>query len=189
MQVRVKAGQVISEPVTVAEFKKFIGYNTSDQDAFIQQLITAARELIESETGVSGVSKSYEVEFDRFDMITEDLSRVGYSGYDDGWYKLPFSPVVSITSVELSGVITTYSQKGLKQVLIHPDIVVQTGTNSNILQVEFIAGEVTERFNMALLRVLSDLFNYRESFTGVSMAALSFDTHRLLSSFSNNTGF
>lgn len=186
MQVRVKSGQTIAEPVTVKECKDYMGYSGTDQDGFIQNLITTAREFIENETGFSGVSKSYEAEFDRWDMISDDLTKVGYQGWDDGWYKLPFAPVTSITSVELSGVTTTYSQKGLKTVFIHPDTVVQTGVSNNILQVEFVAGEASAQFKTAVLRVVSDLFNNRED-TGNVQSLVSFSTLRYIANLSENT--
>jgi hypothetical protein len=189
MQVRIKASQTLSEPVSVAEFKTFSGYPGSDQDALITSMILAAREFLENETGVSCVSKIYEVEFDRFDMIGDDLSGVGFNGWDAGWYKLPFSPVTLITSVKIGGVATTYTQRGLKVVEIHPDTYVITGTTNNILAVEFTAGEASTVIKNAILRITSDLFNNREDYSGVSMSAISFDTQRLISHLSTNTGF
>jgi len=190
MQVRVKSGQNISEPVSATEFKTFVGYSGTDQDSLITSLITAAREFLESETGLSCVSKSYQCEFDRWDMISDDLSRIGYNGYDDGWFRLPFSPVTSITSVEIASVATTYSQRGLKTVEIHPDTVIQTGTTGNICEVEFVAGEYNGTMKNAILRIVSDLFNNREdNVSDVSMSSLSFDTQRLISGLSINTGF
>jgi uncharacterized phiE125 gp8 family phage protein len=189
MQVREKASQTLTEPVTVAEFKTFTGYPGTDQDTLIASLITAARTLLESESGLSAVSKTYEAEFDRYDMISEDLSKAGYSGYDDGWFKLPFSPVTSITSVKIGGVATTYSQKGQKIVFIHPDVVVQTGTTGNMLQVEFVAGASDTIMKNAIIRIASDLFNNREDQVSVSLSSVSFDTRRLIASLNCNSGF
>jgi uncharacterized phiE125 gp8 family phage protein len=189
MQVREKTGQTLTEPCTVAEFKTFSGYPGTDQDALITSLITAARTLLENETGLSCISKVYQVEFDRWDMISDDLTKVGYSGYDEGWYRLPFSPVTAIASVKIASTVVTYDQRGLKVVEIHPDTVVQTGTSSNILEVEFTAGEANTIIKNAILRITSDLFNQREDFTGVNLSSVSFDTKRLISNLSTNTGF
>lgn len=190
MQVRVKTGQSLTEPVTASEFKTFVGYSGTDQDALIAILITAARELIENETGFSCISKVYEVEFDRYDQRGDDLTTIGYTGYDMGWFRLPFSPVTDIASVEIGGVTTTYDQRGLKVVEIHPDSVLQTGTSNNTLAVEFTAGETSNRVKTAIMRVASDLFNNREDdIADVSISSLTFDTQRLIAGLSINTGF
>ncbi len=189
MQVRIKTGQTLTEPVTAAEFKTFIGYAATDQDTFIASLITAVREFIENETGISCISKVYEAQFDRWDMFGDDLTKIGYTGYYDGWYRLPFSPVTAIASAKIASTAVTYDQRGLKVVDIHPDTVVQTGTASNILEVEFTAGESNTIIKNAILRIISDLFNYREDYTGLSMSSISFDAQRLISQLSTNTGF
>jgi hypothetical protein len=188
MQVRQKAGQSLTDPVTTAEFKTFSGYPGTDQDTFIASIITAAREFLESETGLSCVSKVYEVEFDKFDAINEDNS-VGSGFYSTSWYRLPFSPVTDIESVEIGGVAVTYSRRGLKVIDICPDQVIQTGTTNNTLAVEFTAGEANTVIKNAILRITSDLFNNREDYSGVSMSSISFDTQRLISHLSTNTGF
>jgi hypothetical protein len=189
MQVRVKTGQTLSEPVTPTEFKTFVGYPGSDQDTFIGTLITAAREFLEAETGLACISKVYEVEFDRYDMFGDDLTGVGFSGWDVGWYRLPYSPVTLISTVTLGGVATTYSQKGLKVIDICPNGVIKTGTEENIMAVTFTAGEANNIIKNAILRITSDLFNNREDYTGASMSNISFDTQRLISHLSTNTGF
>jgi uncharacterized phiE125 gp8 family phage protein len=190
MQLREKSGQSLAEPVTASEFKTFAGYTGTDQDTLIASMITAARQFFENETGLSVISKVYEVEFDRWDMIQDDLTKTGYSGYDEGWYKLPVSPVTAIASAKIASTSVTYSQKGQKEIMIHPDTVVQTGESSNILQVEFTAGAADTQAKMAILRIVSDMFNNREdNMTGVSVANLSFDTMRMISNLSMNTGF
>jgi uncharacterized phiE125 gp8 family phage protein len=190
MEVREKSGQILTEPVTTAEFKTFSGYSGTDQDSLIASLITAARQFLELETGVSCLSKVYEVQFNRWDMISDDLSHVGYSGYDDGWFRLPFAPVTSITSAKINDVAVTYDERGQGVIEIRPDTVVQTGTSSNELDVVFTAGETSTMAKNAILRIVSDLFNNREDdISGVSMARLSFDTQRFINNLSKNTGF
>ena len=190
MEVKVKTGQSLVEPVTASEFKTYIGYSGSDQDTLIASLITAAREFVELETGVSCLSKVYQAVFTRWDMIYDDTTTPGVTSYDDGWFRLPFSPVTDIASVKIGGVEVTYDERGLKAVEIHPDTVVQTGVSSNELEVEFTAGESSPIAKNAILRVVSDLFNNREdNVSGVSMAGLSFDTQRFLGSISRNITF
>lgn len=181
MQVRQKASQTLTDPVTATEFKTFVGYPATDQDTLIASLITAAREFLESETGLSCVSKVYEVEFDKYDAFSDD-----YGYY---WYRLPFSPVTVITTVTIGGTAVTYSQKGLKAVDICPDTIIQTGAVNNVLAVTFTAGESNTIIKNAILRITADLFNNREDFSTASMSGLSFDTQRLISQLSTNTGF
>lgn len=190
MQVREKSGQTLTEPVTATEFKTFAGYTGTDQDTLIASMITAARQFFEAETGLSVISKVYEAEFDRWDMIQDDLTKTGYSGYDDGWYKLPFAPVTAIASAKIASTSVTYSQKGQKEIMIHPDTVVQTGTTSNILQVEFTAGAADTQAKNAILRIVSDMFNNREdNDIGTISSTISFGTKQMISNLSINTGF
>lgn len=179
MQVREKSGQTLTEPVTTAELKTFIGYTGTDQDSLIGSLITAARELLESETGLSVISKVYQVEFDRWDVMYDETEQLG-------WFRLPYSPVTVITTVTIGGVTTTYSQKGLKMVDICPDQIISTGTTNNILAVEFTAGESSARAKNAILRIVSDFFNTREDGMGQTLASLSFDTQRLIDNLRTN---
>lgn len=189
MQVRVKSGQTITEPVTAAEFKTFIGYSASDQDTLIASLITTAREFLEAETGISCVSKIYEVEFDRWDQLSDDLTGIGFSGWDNNWYRLPFSPVTLVTSVKIGTTTTSYTSRGQKVMDIHPDSIIQTGVSNNILAVNFTAGEANTTIKNAILRITSDLFNVREDQLSVSMSTMAFDTQRLIANISTNTGF
>lgn len=179
MQVREKALQTLTEPVTASEFKTYIGYSGSDQDSLLATMIKSARLFLESECGFSCISKVYQAEFEKSDAV-------------DGWYKLPFYPVTLITSVEIGDTAVGYEEKGLKVKEIKPDVLFQTipilGTGLNILQVEFTAGESSDLAKMAIYRIVADLFNYKEDFvSGVNIAYLSFDTMRLVNSLNTNT--
>ena len=109
MQVREKAGQSLTEPVTAAEMITYLGLDTlsTDETTIMQAMITAARKYLEDYTAKSVLSKSYEVRF-----YTED--KIG------DYYELPFSPVTSITSVEVSGTAIDYDEKGQDRIYIRP---------------------------------------------------------------------
>ena len=89
------AASGVTEPLTLQEVKDYLrleGYldpsdstatEYDDDDDLIESLITAARERVEMFTGLSLVPKTMEIEFDN----------------ELGNFKLPFSPVNSITSV------------------------------------------------------------------------------------------
>jgi len=107
MQFREKSGQSLTEPVTAAELKIYIGYNNTDQDSLFADLITSARQWVENYTSLSAISKIYEVFFESGDDI-------------NGWFALPIGPVTSITSVQQDGTIVTYEEKGQSEYSISP---------------------------------------------------------------------
>ena len=176
MQVRIKSGQTLTEPITAALWRAYSGIDDTSQDTLVGTMITAARLWLEDHTGRSVISKSYEVEFDKSD------------GYDN-WYSLPFSPVTSITSCEIDSTAVSYSERGLDVVEIYPDSVIGTGTTNNSIDVEFIAGATDTRAVMALYRIVTDLFDARKDNPAaeVSSAVLKWDTMKLVNQLSNNT--
>ncbi len=74
-----------TEPVTLAEAKAHLGVTISDDDARIQSLLVAAREWVESTTGLALITQTWVAKLDNFppgDIL-----------------KLPKTPIQSITSV------------------------------------------------------------------------------------------
>jgi hypothetical protein len=133
MQVREKTGQTLTDPVTAAELKTYLGYTATDQDSYFADLITSARRWVENYTSLSAVSKIYEVFFE----VGDDLN---------GWFTLPYAPVSSITSVHLDGDDVTYEEKGMTEVSIYPYWV----PTFEGLNVEYIAGATDQ------IKVLKD---------------------------------
>lgn len=76
------------EPVIEATLKNFIKYDESEttETALITSLAKAAREFLEQYLNVSLASKTYQLTFD-------------YRAVDDYHLRIPFGPVVSITSL------------------------------------------------------------------------------------------
>lgn len=182
MQVKILTSS-ITEPVTVAQMRDYMGYPSHDQDELIGLLISSARKWLEDRTGLSFVSKSYKAYFEKEDAV-------------DGWYRLPVAPVLSDPAIEVSvcGVSDTdFEQKGLDTVEIRPSTVlgsVSIGASVNVYYVEvtFQAGENNELANNCIKRIVSSLFNNREDgITDVSMAEMPFDTLQLISMLDNNT--
>ena len=175
MQVKEKAG-AITDPVTLADVKNYIGYTSADQDSLFTQLITSAREWLEDHFAFSCVSKSYIARFEKDDAI-------------DGWYELPISPVTGITRVTVSSEVVGYEEKGDETREIHPDEVISTGISSNELVVEFVAGAAGGRAKIGIMRIVSDMFNNKDDNpTNISAAKLSYDTMRYLEGLNKNTG-
>lgn len=175
MQVREKSGQTLTELITEAEFKTYIGLLTNDQDDVIYDIIAASRVWFEENTGRSVISKVYEVEFEKAD------------GYEN-WYELPYSPVTAIASVEIGGTAVGYSEKGLNVVSIYPESVISTGTTNNSLAVEFTAGGADSRAKLALMRICADYYDARKDNPNaeISSASLKWDTMKLVNQLSNN---
>jgi uncharacterized phiE125 gp8 family phage protein len=175
MQVKEKTG-TITDPVTVSEAKGYIGYTSTDQDALFAILITAAREWLESHYAFSCVSKSYIARFVKADAV-------------DGWYELPYSPVTSITSVTVDSEDVDYEEQGDEIRSILPDTIISTGTLTNELVVEFVAGAANNRAKTGIMRIVSDMFNNKDDNpTNINAAKLSYDTTRYLEGLNNNTG-
>lgn len=179
MQYREKAGQSVGEPITGSEMLTYLGIESlgTDDTNLISDMITTARVWMESYTGLSLVSKSYEVRF-----YTEDA-------WND-YYELPFSPVTEVTSVEISGTAVDYDQKGLDHVYIRPQQAVITNTTSDeaYLDCEFIAGANNDQANMVLRRIVADMWNNRMDNLPASPAGtVSFGTMKLIETLNENT--
>ncbi len=173
----------INEPVTVDECKNFMGYTETDQDELIRRMIRVARQWLEERTGLSCVSKSYKAYFEKDDRDP------------DGWYELPMVPVLSepAITIEVTGISTTFQQKGLRKVWIKPDTVIGTirvGSSGQLFYIEvtFQAGETNETANECIRRIVSSMFNNREDGSEISLSRLPFDTLRLIETLDTNTG-
>jgi uncharacterized phiE125 gp8 family phage protein len=167
MQVREKSGQTLTEPITASDFRTFMGLTDTSQDTLIGTMITAGRKWFENHTGLSIISKVYEVEFDNGDDV-------------DNWFELPFSPVTVLTSVEIDGTEIEYYSKGQKVMYIYPLGTISTSTSNNSLDVEFTAGAADDIAKQALYRIVADLYNHRYDNQGVTSSLLSWDTMQLV---------
>jgi uncharacterized phiE125 gp8 family phage protein len=175
MQIKEKSG-AITDPVSVAEVKLYIGYTSTDQDALFAILITAAREWLEDHCAFSCVSKSYIARFEKSDLI-------------DGWLELPMVPVTSITSVQIDAADVDYEEKGDEKRYIYPDELIYTGVAPYEIVVEFIAGASNSRAKTSIMRIVSDMFNNKDDDPkNVNVAKLSYDTLRYVEGLNQNTG-
>jgi len=179
MQYREKSGQTITEPVTVDEMLTYLGIDSldDDNDIMVSNMIMAARKWLEEYTGLSVVSKSYESRF-----YTEDEW--------DEYYELPFSPVISITSVDISGTVVEYDEKGLDRKYIRPQqsIVTNAVSDEAYLDVEFVAGNENEQANMVIRRIVTDMYNNRmDNLPASPNAGLTWTTMKLIETLNVNT--
>jgi uncharacterized phiE125 gp8 family phage protein len=180
MEYREKAGQTLTEPVTVAEMKTYMGLlnNEDSDDILLGDMITAARKYLEGYTATSFLSKSYEVRFYDEDSV-------------NNYYLLPFAPVVSITSLEVSGTASDYYQKGLELIWVKPysSILTVSTADRGYLDVEFIAGREEEMANNAIKRLVNDMWNNRsDNLPDSPAASLSWQTLKYIETLNNNVG-
>jgi hypothetical protein len=165
MQIREKSGQTLVEPVTIDEFKTYIGYSESDQDEIISDLLTACRVWVENYSGKSMIEKTYQVSYSIFDEI------------QSGWYGIPIAPVDSITSVELAGTAASYDKK-------HFDEQVKPIGIFDDMEIEYIAG-VHNQFpalKSAVYRIAANMFTNKRDTTTDNELKVDFTTKKLLNS-------
>lgn len=178
MEYREKADQTLSEPIALAEFKTYTGFSGDAQDAQLGEMITAARKWFEEYTGMSVISKSYEVRF-YYDDAVED------------YFELPFAPVSSVTSVKVSGNSSSYDQKGLNVLLIRPyqTVIASSSTDEDYVDVEFIAAADNTQISqakLAIMRILNDWWDNRKDNSPVVGGPLGWDTMKLVDSLKLN---
>lgn len=132
----------VTEPVTLAEVKDWLKIETTDEEDLLEKLITSARELCESYTGVGFIERSI----------------IAILNNSCGNIYLPYSPVTS--AVVLKDVddntITSPSIRGnLSKWISHPI--------TDYIKAEYTAGHETlpEHFKTALLTSIAYLYEHR----------------------------
>lgn len=81
------------EPVSLAEMKSHLRVATSDEDGLIENLIVAARLIIEAASGCALISQRWRIALDQWP--------------DDGIIRLPLAPLISCDAVRLYSDATT----------------------------------------------------------------------------------
>lgn len=167
MQFREKSGQSLTEPVTAADFKTYIGYSGTDQDALIAILLTAVRIWVERFTGLSAIAKTYEVFFEAGDDI-------------NGWYELPISPVNAVVSTQINGSDVDCTEAGLINYRIYPGCAL----DYNGLSVEYTVTASAEIsiLKTAINRITANLFTQKRDMSELTVSSVDFDTKMLLDS-------
>ena len=156
-----------TEPVTLAEAKAFLRVDGSDEDSFIETLITAARLHAESVTGRATISQSWRVVLD---------------AWPQGWrIDLPLAPLKSLTAIR------AYDADGEATVLPLADFQPQSGPapacvflpsgvidmpvlrDHNGIELDYVAGygdtpeTVPEDLRHAILTLVGYWFEHRDA--------------------------
>lgn len=151
-----------ADPVSTAEAKAHLRVDQSDEDSFIEGLVTAARELFEDETGRQLAKATYVLTLDGFPSSGEAI-------------ELPRPPLLGVTSIEYrdSGAEVTwdaaeYAVHAHSGPMAMPGRIVPVDSwpsaDSVVVTYEagFADGAVPESLRASLLLILGDLYANRE---------------------------
>jgi len=187
-----------AEPILLSDAKRHLRVSTSftDDDSYINSLITAARQEVENYTNRKLMYQRWKVYFDEFP-----------SGES---FEIPYPPLRSIPSTGLRYTNSTQSTQTLSSTKWDSDTVSEPGrlvldynddwptdtlAQSNPISIEFRCGYPTSgassggRFVPALIRhaiklIVSDLYEQRENFiVGQPINSIPTPAKRLLSSY------
>lgn len=177
-----------TEPVTLTEAKSHLRVTTTDEDVLITSLITAAREVAESNLNRALISQTWDLKRDEFG---EEI-------------RLPLPPLVSVTSVKY------FDLDEVEQTLATAEYaVLNTGAYAkagrivpayngswpavrgmpNDITVRFVAGygaagAVPPQIRWAILLILGELYARRESgIVGAPIATVPYSAEALLMPF------
>ncbi|MBB5703712.1 putative phiE125 gp8 family phage protein [Ochrobactrum daejeonense] len=158
----------VLEPVTVADARAFLRISTDSEDDILRRLIAAAREIIESETGLSLIDQTWRLRVDRW-------PRSGRLAL----FKYPVKMVTTVVAYRPDGTAISFSPE---EFILHhgrrpqrlymaqyPDASEFVG-----LEVDFVAGfgesgvEVPDALKQAVLTLTAHLY---ESRAGVDAAS------------------
>lgn len=193
-----------TEPVTLAEAKAHarIPADLTDDDAYVQTLIAAAREKVESIVARSFVAQTWEWTFDAFPYgggyYNREIRQSGVGpAWMPGWYlpiELPRAPVQSVTSItyrDSTGAVQTLPPEAYEIVQGEPVQVAPVyGTLwptvapwPNAVAVTFVSGYATVPAvaKLAMLQLVSHWYSRREPIvTGTIVAAIPYQVESIL---------
>ncbi|MCK5518882.1 MAG: phage head-tail connector protein [Alphaproteobacteria bacterium] len=197
-----------SEPLTLAEIKTFLRIDHSNDDAIVTDLISSARQICESVTGRSLITRSYSLFLDFWPdaSITEWWDGVREGADVVGKIRvlsLPKPPLLSVTLIKVYAADNTYAEFPSVSYYVDtagiPGRVVLTqgaspptpGRAANGIEIQFTAGYGATVQNVpALLRqgmkqVIAHLYEHRGDSTDQALFAsgadVIFQSYRVMS--------
>lgn len=157
-----------SEPVTVAEARKFLQITTTENDDIIAEMITSARQKLEKHTNLSFGVKTLKCRWNAL----------------DGWQEIPYQPNAVISAcVNDDGDTLTYETRGLEYKALYC-------VNNTGVTITYIAGFTTlpSALKQAIKKEVYTYYENRENFyIEGTFNELSNDAKNLVQSYSRNT--
>lgn len=155
----------VAEPVTLAEAKRQLRYDGSDEDTLITALISVARDYIEQFTGRYWAKATFSIYFDSFpaldnpfDILIPEIESVDTISYLDS---------NQATQTITAGTTLDSERRQLRYNTVWPTdaisvkLTITAGTDNAASPADVIPGAIKQ----AILLVITDLFNNRASLT------------------------
>ena len=137
------------EPITVDEVKAYLKISYSQEDTLIASQISEVRSIAEKITSRSLIEKTVQLFDDGEDLCSP--------------YALPMPPHNEVVSFTVNGEDVTYSIIGLTQKKIdYNRVFTNLYSQANYIEAEFTTlAAMNEGLKAAMLRIISDLYEYR----------------------------
>jgi len=148
LQIPIVTADLATEPVTLQEAKDWMAVTHSEEDDIIEEMITAARQMIEKYTGLSFGQKE----------ITAVIQMDGCGTP----YALPMGPTISIAAItshvafESNDALVAGTDYALVAGLLHNQV-------AGLMEIDYVAGflELPEELKHDVLRVTAWLYQNR----------------------------
>ncbi len=147
------------EPVTLAEVRQFLRLGDNSEDALLEGLAKAARETLESQTGLALINQTFRLYVDKWPSLGVIKLR-----------KYPVRSVIAVTAYQVDGSPVTVADPDLHlEAASRPArlyIASRTGI-TNSLEVDFIAGfgetgkDVPDALRHAILTLVAHWYEFR----------------------------
>ena len=167
MEVQITS-DIATEPVSYAEMKAYLKLSNDVEQSLITEMIKSARQLLEGYTNRSFGTKTIKVRWNEI----------------NGWQELPYSPIISITSmVNDEGDTLTYETRGLevKQIQVF-------STDGVIVQYQAGYSSLPSVLETAIKKQVATMYWNRENYViGESVNELNDEAKEICNRFSRNT--
>lgn len=181
-----------TEPVSVAELRSWLR-DVSDPDELLNELITAARETFERETGLAVISQGHRLMLDAWPV---DHAAMGdWDGVKEGAFiqgspralELPVSPLISVTAITLYAADNTQTVYDAEKYYVdthnEPGRITMgagisfpvAGRASNGIQIDYVAGHddadhVPAPIKLAIKQLAAHFYENREAVTEITLS-------------------
>lgn len=167
--MQIKFGTVTTEPILLADAKKWLKVDYTDEDTLITMLIKGVREQVEKFTGLAITAKTIEY-FN--DEIPDEII-------------LPYPDHASITEVKINGEVSTaYTKSGLSQFIIYPESIFVSNTDNSGIYIKYVtSGTCPDGLLLELYKIIDEKYRNRGNTFEGSIADLSENAYANLAKY------